>query len=717
MKNMKKLGLAALAVAVAAGGLAGCDDESNAPAAAGGNALIDVSGGNGGLDGGTGGEGYELYVYKESGVGALEVTGSGSANAAFKVHAPTPYLGDNPAVIAASITPTLYVDCAAVVTTAAGTVYLVTDSGTLYISDGDAIACEGNEIATGLKVNTGVTLTLPINMISWTDWGYIYVDYDIENRGTITAVDYSATQRGSVDLEANSYIGSGMIKTSGTTSVPNAGSIYIWADYAMINSGKMEANGADSSTGDGGDAGYIDLESYYYTQNTASLTANGGSTTFAGGSGGSGDYIQLYTYYGATVNSGAMTGNGGSGDTGGDAADMYLYTGNMGNVFNTGNVSAEGGKASVNDGGSGGWMEVDAYGGEVRNSGTFDASGGDTTGDNGSGGNGGDLYVYTDYSSSFYEYSPMGPITWSGAVNLSGGNAVQTASGTGNGGDAGYFDVYHYSSGYPSTADVKLVGYSKIDASGGDGDFGGDGYGVYLYNYEGYDNYTGYNTPGGSVLAEVTIDVSGGDALAGGTSTNASTSEGGDVYLETDYTYYAGAPVTSTLKGNVIGHGGQGRNGTGSSHSTYLWLWGYDGATYSGTFDANGGKDIGADGGTDGYGGHADSLEIYAELGETNVSGVLKASGGYGEYYGGHTDDVYIWGRVTNVSASINVDGGDADPMLAGSMGNGGGWLEIRASSSMGSVTGSFSTEGGTGDTEGEDGGIWTQFACTGPSC
>ncbi|MDO8267473.1 MAG: hypothetical protein Q7T32_06525 [Moraxellaceae bacterium] len=730
MMKYKNRGLrTALAVAIASATLAGCGSDSkeaaSTPAAAAtveaaGGMTVKLQGGIGGNGAGnTGGYGNDFELYKEAGSGDLKVLKTGAANAAFTSKSFTPSFGEVKATVSANTTLSVLADCAAT-PPAADVLYQVVNNSNLYKSNGVTAACEAEEVVTGLDIKSGATLTLGINMTGWTDWAYVNIDADIRNNGKITVADYSPTKRGNIDLDSSSYIGSGKIETNGTLDGQSAGDIYVWADYAMINSGKMNATGADSSTAAAGNAGYIDLESGYYTQNTGNLTARGGNTTFAGAAGGDADYIELYSDWGPTFNSGAFDGRGGEGATGGDGADVYMYS-YLGKLFNSGKISVYGANSTVGNGGNGGYVGFEAEGGQIRNSAGVLAWGGDTTDATGSGGNGDELYVYSDYG-SLYEYTPAGDIYWSGQIDLSGGDAV--ATGTGNGGSAG--DVYAEVYGSDVNLKSKLVflGYSKVQTYGGEGNHGGSAGGYGLYNYDGYvygDEYA--PAPGGSVISQAALVANGGNARATGIDAQGNGGRGGYIYLETDY-YPTAQLVPESQKvsqnGNVNIAGGTGRNQNSIyiNYGGYSWIWGYNGASITGTFNSDGGDDLGTTTGTVGYGGYAPGLYVYSELGVAKVAGNVSSNGGDGNYAGGYSDGMYIYGNTVNVASTIKANGGNADATEVGSQGGNGGYIELKATRPQNStVTGSATYAGGTGATKGSEGGYMRLISCAGAGC
>lgn len=726
MMKYKNRGLrTALAVAIASATLAGCGSDSkeasSSPAAAAGGMTVKLQGGIGGNGAGHfGGDGDNFELYKEAGSGDLKVLKTGAANAAFTAKSFTPSFGAVKAVVSANtdLSGSMLADCAAT-PPAADVLYQVINDSRLFKSNGATVACEAEEVVTGLDVKSGATLTLGLNWNAAT-WVYINLDADIRNNGKITVADASPTQRGNIDLEGSSYIGSGKIETNGTLEGQNGGDIYVYADYGLINSGKMNASGDDSTTVAAGNAGYIYLESYYYTQNTGSLTARGGNTTFAGAAGGDGDYIELYSGWGPVFNSGAIDGRGGEGATGGDGADVYMYA-YLGKLYNSGKMSVYGANSTVGNGGAGGYVGFEADGGQIRNSAGVLAWGGDTTDVAGSGGSGDQLYVYSDYT-GLEEDTPAGDIYWSGQIDLSGGDAV--ATGTGNGGSAGDVDVEIDGSDVNLKSKLMFLGYSKIQTFGGEGNHGGSAGSYELSNYDGYvDGDQDAPAPGGSVISQAAVVAYGGNARATGIDAQGNGGHGGSFYLETD-TYPTAQLVPDSQKvsqnGNVNIAGGTGRNQNSNSinRSGDSWIWGYNGASITGTFNSDGGDDLGTTTGTVGYGGYASALYVYSELGVAKVNGNVSVNGGDGNYRGGYSDGMYIYGNTVNVASTIKANGGNADATEVGSQGGYGGYIELKATRPENStVTGSATYAGGTGATKGNEGGYMRLISCAGAGC
>lgn len=713
---------------VALASLAGCGGSHES---GGGGHVINLSGGVGGNGavsiGGTGGY---FRIKKIDGGGDVKTLNGGAANAVFTAASITPTLGANPAIVASSATPDLYLAgaCASVttVTTPSGKLFMVGGGDFhLYISDGTS-TCSMAEAATSLQVKTGATLTLPINNGNWASLQFAN---DIDNQGVITALDTGTpTLRGSVGLQASSYLGTGTIDTSGSATVPDAGSAYVWMNYSVINSGALNASGGDVTTGNGGNAGAIFLSGGRYIQNTAALTAHGGATTDVAGTGGSGSFIELDATAGALRNSGLVDGRGGAGATGGSGAAVKLY-GYLGGVWNSGNIQAYGANSTVGNGGNGGDIRFIGEAGDIRNSGDVLAYGGDTTDSTANGGRAFELYVYgTDnclYAGWCPESVPMGDVTWSGAIDLHGGNAV--AAGTGVGGNAGHLYADIESAGATAASNVVFAGYAALDTHGGDGGAGGDAGSYELYNYDSYLNATSSGkvpVEAGNIVSQLKVDAHGGNAVVGGLATSATGGMGGFVDIDTDY--YSTAVLlpheeTVTHTGDINKVGGQNRNAANdiAGKSQYLWVWGYNGVTWNGNVTADAGSDIGAKGTTAGYGGRVDWQEWWSELGTVSFTGTLSANGGDGAYRGGSHSGIDSYAAKILWTGNITARGGNADPTTTpGSIGGDGSWVEFKATDPVDSkVSGTIDVTRGVGATAGAGGTVAGTLACIGPSC
>lgn len=740
----KPLALAVSALLVTGTLLSGCGGSSSS-GGGGGNYTMNLAGGNGGT-GATayGGDGGYVDIYSYGATEGIHVKKSGKASASFssQMGKITPFLGLNPLEIdadttvvanhyttttngAAIVAGTVYVGSDGVMrTAAAGTVNYGTDpmvtDGTLYtwsgnayelftavgddttpdaaaaglpyfyntvdyvyISDGESAT--DDDYATGLSIAKGATVTLGLNDGSWADVDF---DNDVVNKGTITTADASATQRGLLWFNVGgSFLNTGTLDTSGSGTVIDGGYFGVWADYSVINGGVINTAGADNAAGAGGDGGEIWLGSYNYTENTADLNTSGGDGS-TGNNGGYAGSIYMQGYYGSMRNSGDLMAVGGDGDAGGNGGYVYLYTEESGDALNSGNVNTSGGHGSVAWGGDAGDFDMDAYGALLATSGDVTAVGGNAAADNNAG-DGGDVYLYAEYG-YVYEYTPARNIEVSGNYDLSGG----ASSGSGDGGWGGDFDIELDDPNYYAVGEqgIYLLGYNAITTTGGSGQFPGEGGYVDLYSGYGWSYIGDTSYAGGPVSNQANIDTSAG-AYTGSADTGSHYADGGYVDFETTYEYVAeGMDVSVTNSGDIITNGGGGRNATSTSYlrSGSVWMWGYTGVNNSGSITANGGDDVGADGGTDGRGGYSNDVELYAELGPVVNSGHITANGGYGEYEGGFASN---WtgfnGPSVKNSGNITGIGGSTDNTLAGHTPGYGGWVWLMGVNGPASVSNS----------------------------
>ncbi len=177
-----------------------------------------------------------------------------------------------------------------------------------------------------------------------------------------------------------------------------------------------------------------------------------------------------------------------------------------------------------------------------------------------------------------------------------------------NGGNAGEVNLQMNGSGTTILA-------ASVDATGGDGDNGGTG---------GYLLLSG----GGSAYLLGSIDTSGGAGKAGVGGT-----AGG---LESEY---AGGHYVSAA--DVRARGGDGTTGGGDGGSITIETedTGAVVITSAVTIDSSGGHAL-----TEGVGGEAESIEIYAYSGTIRVAGTLRTRGGNGAGAGdgGSGDSIYF---------------------------------------------------------------------------
>jgi len=672
---------------------------------------LNLTGGLGGTNGGSGGDGNNVSIYKAAGTGSVDVLASGAADAGFTHITPDANLGSNPLDITTGITVDVFAEDAD--EPAAGTPYLIEDNGRLFVSDGNTVLGDEDPV-TGISVASGVTLTLGLND---TTYARISFDNDVLNSGVITTADIDELHRGGLRIYPASYVGQAdsRIDTAGTQDSQNGGDVLISADYSVYNHGAVNTSGSDSVDDDAAAGGYVELYADYLVQNTGDIDSSGGDAP--NGEAGRGGNIDLASDFGNMYNSGRLVNYGGDGQLGGDGGLVNLYA--VGDMLNSGDINARGGIGGADDGGNGASVEMYASGRKLVNSGNILAAGGNTTDADSDGGDGGELYVYAEYGPVDRD-APAGGLFVSGNIDLSGGDAV--ATGYGDGGVAGSIDVQVYGSNYPSEVGLALLGYTDIDTTGGDANFGGSAGDVLIFNDSVQAN-AGVYVPSGNVTNEADVTARGGSVVAEAETIPADGGSGGNFRLETEdkYGYINPQLEIATNKGNIDVSGGNGLESMMNdiNRSGSVWLWGYNGVTNTGNITANGGADLGTDGDDTGYGGYANDVEMYAELGQASNSGIITNNGGAGEYRGGRSDGFKLYGATVSNSGVISSNGGNADASLEGSVGGSGGWVEFFSPDGIVGVThsGSVSHTAGTGETANDGGAFIRGGMCVSGDC
>ncbi len=685
---------------------------------------INTSGGTGGLTGGSGGSGGDVDIMKSGGTGPVEVLSSGTVNAGFTPTAATPDLGTDPVNITADKTIPLDPVFPGGDPGADEPYMFSIAPGSLFISDGDGNA--GNDVpATGLSVVTGATLTLELN--SGGTIAEISFSNDVENNGTITTADVDATQRGHLELYLFSYHGAGgsAIDTSATVPGQNGGNVHLYStdspNAAIYNRGAILTSGADDSSGNGGNGGFVDLGGYDPFENSGAITTGGGD----GGNGNGGDGGEVYIVSGVAYlyNSGAINSSGGDGTTsggqGGSVSVISAIGGNIGGELrNSGALNVGGGNGAGGDGGDGGDFELVALSADMLNNASLNSSGGDTSDATSAGGDGGSIFVAS--GSDSITAGPAGNLLLAGNLDSSGGNALAGGSGNGGGGGGVFIGVdasgqYNGVTGLPAptTQRVSLFSYGIIDTSGGTGNQGGHGGYVWLLDDgQRWDAGSFVDDVGGDVINQAAITTRGGSVAAGVSVTPAMGGFGGDVYLYGDQDSPGITPDAERVNnsGKIDTSGGDSLALTADpdSNAGVIDFYTTNDVTNSGALIANGGSDAVDDSNLATGFGHGGSPNIYLEamLATATNSGTVNANGGDGEAQGGDgAGSVYLANEQVVNSANISIRGGDADINLAGSFGGNGGDIQIY-DDDIPDQTGTLDVSGGAGDTPGADGTI-----------
>lgn len=633
---------------------------------------------------GVGGSGGGLYI---SVYGDVKVRNSGTLDTSFTIPTYDYHFGANGVTVSTDTTVEVLTEVPA-----AGTLFMQPYDYNLYLSDGtDGIP------VTGLKVNSGVTLTLQAN----NDYeGYARIDFakSVEINGTVTV----AAEGQSLYLTCDSLmlIGkNGVVTTRPATAGADAGWIYLYAYGTLINKGLIDAGGAAATVAEdqGGNAGAVYLYSDYgFIYNTGAILAAGGDSAF--GAGGNGGFVQILAYANSIFSSGDINSSGGNGSAGagGSAGAIQFYAGYnyMGHLVVSGNLTANGGSGAGADGygGAGGDIYLDNAGGKLWSSATVATRGGASAASYG--GDAGYYYLYSDYGYDYEwdNYTETEGIKLTGNIDCSGGDGPE------GGGGADYVYVYNNYSDYgnPPYPAVELVGYKSFTMNGGAGVNGGSGgsYEIYTYNWWTGGDYDA--VPVGSIFNNVRSTLNGGEAvyteLGAGRGISGRGGDGGFVDFETA-DYYAHDKVTVTNKGAIEAVGGAGNLG---GNSGYVLFYGYDGCTNNAAINVKGGEGTTA-------AGYSDTVQFYSSYDVVNT-GAINGVGGFGGTEGGLGCDVYMYagGQVSN-SATINANGGDS-----GDIGGDGGYIDLWSQQDPTKNTGKLTVFGGDGVTaDGLIGEIW----------
>lgn len=686
---------------------------------------ISTSGGEAGVDGGTGGFGGRVQIIKFGGTGSVEVRKSGTVNASFTHTQATPDLGSNALEITSDTTIQALVG-----EPTAGTPYMLPGDIFLYISDGDSIP--GNETAvTGLRVASGATLTLELNnpAASGTETR-LYLPNDIDNNGTITPANIDGTQRGGLDLVFRSYHGStgSRIDTSGVVAGQNGGAIRLTtlggdASMAINNRGDIDASGAEAPSGNGGMGGSINLDGYAFFENSGTISSIGGRGV--SGNGGRGGHVRIESGTEQLYNSGDINAYGGDGSAAGGPGGLVEFESNTtgggsGEIRNSGDINASGGESTgAIGGGPGGLIEIDAHG-DLLNNATLNATGGASLDATASGGNGG--YISLASSPISLIATLAGNVSIAGDIHCAGGHAETT--GTGFGGQGGTVEIVLDTSGSasgatglpaPGNQQLILYGYTDIDASGGSGNHGDMGGSVNIISEgERWDNGASafVDDPCGDTINEADILVTGGSVAAGATTLPATGGTGGQAFLlaDTDATAVNPAAEQVINSGAIDTSGGDslaltsdpGGNAGGIGLSARHLV------SNSGNLTNNGGSDlVNDDSPTTGFGHGSGMIMLQSHGGTASNSGTLTANGGNGEMLGGEAIGIILGHDQVINSAAISARGGNADSALAGSLGGAGGTVTVY-DNDLPDLTGNIDCAGGTGVTAGADGSVVT---------
>ena len=259
---------------------------------------------------------------------------------------------------------------------------------------------------------------------------------------------------GSAGVDGYSGASGGSIYVYQTASVESTNDLHI-SGITEIN-----MNGGNGTTNEGGEGGYLDIETDAYfdgeeeleegqTLNApnivfdTNINANGGNSTASEGSyvyGATGGYIDIEAYSGSEnggnvdFNSAVEINSGSVDGTANNVGIYYTYfdVEATNDILVSGSINGRGGNVNITPaaessdsymGGYGAYIYLESEQGDVNLSSDIDVSGGNSPSD---GGEGGGIYVETD----------SGLIAITGSVTANGGDADITVEGS-VGGDSG----------------------------------------------------------------------------------------------------------------------------------------------------------------------------------------------------------------------------------------------------------------------------------------
>ncbi len=684
-------------------------------------ALLAGCGGGGGgggrnvlMQGGTGdygGDGGLVYFYTYTG-GNLEVRRGGSVDTHFDLPQNiNPYLGINPRTITGNKTFEVGTD--------------------LAIGDDTILGDDDTDVATGLWIQKGATLTINPNCSDWdcssssglADRIVLSFSDGVLIEGTLILGGVDVTDPGDAlgdepaRLRWNNYPANLVITKDGSVNgdakaaCANAAVyIHLYANGTVVNQGTVSAVGGNCTDGDGGNGGEIALKSDDVSVfNTGDLTSSGGSSSSDYG-GDAGDiYIYTDSSYGGAYNSGHLVGAGGTGKLGGGNGAEYIeiYNDGMGDVINSGDIDCPGGDGTSSaddaDGGDGCYyVGIYGYNGDVLVSGKLNAKGANGAGD-GDGGNSANDYScctsyygvqIAGYSETSLESSEKSGRVWvSMDMDIRGGDA---GTGTGSGGDGGFLVNDTDYDGYARPFDnyqssVKYFGYDNWNWSGGDGRV--DGGSVYDDStfFNAYTSDADGNYWMGAMITETDFTGRGGNGTDG--------AGGCAYYFELDQDYDVPAILNSKITGDIqyllnnskidlsSGNGKTSACDGGNFYSEEDFK-----LENHGTVVTNGGSCTGS---ANCNGGDAGYIEWYSDGKLLNTAEQTSNGGaGTGTGTGGNGYEVILDSRDgTKTTANLTSTGGSA---TGTDLGGEGGYIEVLTTSGVSDASGKANVAAGS---------------------
>lgn len=533
----------------------------------------------------------------------------------------------------------------------AGTLYmgdfLRSGPRTLRRSDGDLLAFNDEEVITGIHVMSGATLSLPRNRSR-----EVLLANDVLIEGRLTSSPYDAARRGMLWLSAaNVYLASGgVLDMAGTAASGEGGRVDMRAPSGrIISAGVITSSGLDDGLATrGGLGGDIVLFASMLEQR-GSLLARGGNGSGTRGGGPGGD-VSLEAS-GDLLMSGVVAANGGASESAnaGDGGDLFLGA-NGGDILLSADIDLSGPR-------DGGTMTVDVVGGRLQSTATINLAGVDQ---------GGSMYVLPASRST----TEPGSAVLGGRLDLSGatgGRLIMEIDERDS--DQG--------SGFPlGTAQPLILYVSDIQMHGGDERYGGHGGNLTLMTL-GVEAAEAAEPIGGDVVVDVAINARGGNA-SGADQLSGVGGTGGEVFVgayNTGPTEPLPERTRALISAIIDVSGGDSFNAVVDENVNTggdITVESSNQVLVSGALITRGGNDFGAAG----VAADGGAVSFYGDRG-LDVS-EIDGSGGDGAVWGGDGSTIRVdsaAGRTVSLQGRLN--GGNADPLLAGSQGGATGTLLI----------------------------------------
>lgn len=557
---------------------------------------------------------------------------------------------------------------------------LVVDAGVVFASnDGiyEAQSDGGFPVRfTSLNVAAGATLTLPP------------VGYTFE-RGCRVAGTLVGTRDNTFSNYLSLYCAD--IQLASTSNVH--GDFDGFSFQASSRIGDLVAAGTIDVSATAAQGGGVTLSGAQALYATGTIKSNGGVSNLAT----AGGTINL-TGYKAVKVKGTIEANGSdtafdgeSAASGGPGGALYINQTYLGTFERNGpvvlgaTITLKGGKITNTTGctpgdcigGNGGRVQV-ATTSSVTLSGTWNLRGGDAP--LGWGGTGGEAAARIIGS---YGPTARGDLLVSADIDATGGDGD-------NGGQGGNLAFNTLDAPQAGTA-IVLLGYASFEAKGGFGGHGGAGGRV---NFFELNNSWDNATPSGAIINQVDVTATGGESMSSMGAFGGSIS----IAMELDTNVLYATWETTSNSGHLDVSGGRGVvGGTGGA----VTLRGAKGLTQTGAIDSKGGPGTTQGGGGGGNVGLISGFGTIINSAQINTSGGI--AGGGPVLFPGHGGSVVLIGQHSQNAGALLAKGGVAD-LMTGTGGNG-GFVAITSEEGTSTITvpapAGIDVSGGTAATPG----------------